>query len=155
MKKQLLYIAVIISAIFIILGLACSQAAGDISVETMQTGEFSLEYELLQLIPGGHKVQIDEKGILTKEYHEAKKYGKNLITVNLSHRELAKLIEIISANDFFKLPQNVDGNTDITCQEVRRLTITYDGKSHKCEGYGSRNNNFLAICKYIEQLADY
>ena len=96
MKKQLLRITVFISALFMILAPAIcgSLASDDISVETTQTGKFSLEYELLIMIPGGHKLQIDEEGLLTKKYYGAKNDEKNSITTNLSHCELAELIMV-------------------------------------------------------------
>lgn len=122
--------------------------------------DFSLEYSLYRFpsphVPMSYTIHIDEKGLLVKEYVDAERYGDdfNAITKQLSHDELVELINVIQANNFFKFRENLDGNRNITDQDSRRLTITYDGKTHTSYGYNTRNTRYLAICAHIQQLAD-
>jgi hypothetical protein len=105
------------------------------------------------LIPdGNYTIRIDGDGVLTKEYRERGEIYKTR-TRNLSHSQLTELIEAVLSNGFFSLSEDLTDNTGPTSQPVRRLSITYDGKSHVSGGYGVRNSEFLAICRLIERFS--
>jgi len=130
----------------------------DSIVETMEIGEFRLEYELLQeRHPGCFRINIDEEGTLTVEYSDYRDYGFDpaIITKELTHSQLTSLIDVLLTNDFFNLPRNMDDDSGeyVTSGPKRTLTLVHNGITYKREGYNTRNENFLAICKAIEKLA--
>ena len=118
-----------------------------------------VDYSIYQfpspVAPMSYVIRINNEGVLSKEYFEAEYFEDyNDITIQLSQSELVELIDIVVTNNFFKLSENLDGTTHITDQPSRHLAITYDGKTHKCDGYNTKNEKYLAICDYIEKLSE-
>ena len=154
-KKALVLIALILTASL----LMASCGSDKDPQEARAIDEFELEYGLYRFPspyePMSYVVTVDFEGTLSKEYVSADMYEGDFdkTTKQLSTDELMALIDVIEKNGFFKLPENVDGNTNITDQDSRSLTITYNGETHKCNGYNTMNQKYLRICAYIEELA--
>jgi len=77
-------------------------------------------------------------------------------TVNLKHlsdEQMDELIEYIIKNNFFDFPENIDGSRNVADIMSQSLTISYNGKEHKCGGYNVENNSFLNICSFINELS--
>ena len=159
-KHYTLYIviAVFAIAIFVVLSLVSNSTQ---YAKYDGTQDFSLEYGLYRFpsptIPMSYTIRIDENGLLVREYIDVARYGDdfNAKTRQLSYDELASLIDVIHANGFFRMSEDLDGNSNITDQDSRNLAVTYNGKTHKSYGYNTRNRRYLAICNYIETLAEF
>ena len=117
-----------------------------------QINDFELEYTLYQfpspIRPMSYKIKIDGTGRLVKKYEGY----SDVITRYLSQSELSELIDLLQKNEFFKLPKNVNGVTNITDQPSRYLSIKYNGKYHNCDGYNTKNKKYIMICDFIENL---
>ena len=95
-----------------------------------------------------YTIIIDENGTLTREAGN----DSSLMEIQLSQEDLLDLIEVIHINDFFNLPNNVDGDRSLAGMFNRELAITYNGKTHVSNGYNTENEEFIAICDYIENV---
>ena len=157
MKKLLILITFVFTVFTVFLFMASCTSDKD-SQENREINEFELEYGLYRFpsptTPMSYVVKINREGMLSKEYVSAEMYeGDFDMTKQLSTDELMALIDVIQGNKFFSLPKNVDGNTNITDQDARYLTITYNGETNECNGYNTVNLRYSKICAYIEELA--
>ena len=152
-------IIILTALVFVASLLIVSCKSGSDTQENVEINDFNLEYGLYRfpspIEPMSYMVRINSEGVLYKEYANAEMYEGDfgIITKQLSPDDMKALLDVILTNKFFSLPENVDGKNNITDQDARFLTITYNGETHVCNGYNTKNRKYSLICAYIEKLA--